>query len=1174
MAINDNTSLRAAGGVFAGGGAVLGNSNGTFEAIRNFAFDGDGGAILSAGTTTVSGSTVTLSNNDATGSGGGIFSQQAVAINGPLVANDNIAGLNGGGILAENGDVTVTSAVSMSGNTATQFNGGAIAALNGSVSLAADGGDVSLTGNTAGNIGGAVFAAGAVFMATAAGNVVIDNNVSAGAAGGVFAGGGAVLGNSGGTFEATGNAANNGDGGAILSAGATLVSGTSVTLSSNQASGSGGGVFSQQALVINGSLAATSNFAGVNGGALYGGAVTTLIGAATFQNNTATDGSGGAVYSVGDLAVDIPGEALIATGNSAGTNGGAFYGGAVTTLVGGTVTLEDNTAASGSGGAVYSVGDVAVGDASGTTTLTGNVAGIDGGAIYGGAATTVTGAELTLEDNTATAGSGGAVFSVGDVAVGAVDGTTTLTGNTAAVNGGAIAGNAVTTVTGATVTLQDNTAQAGSGGAVYSVGNVAVGSISGGSTTVTGNVAFDNGGAIFGGGSATTLLGARLTLQNNTATNGSGGAVYAADTFLLATSATTTISDNSAGAQGGALWVGGNLEMSATADITFIDNAQGTAGTPQANAIYLDNTNGAAIANFATSAGSTITFFDPMQSNAVNGLVTVNKLGTGAIVFDGSHYASAADQWSQVYGNTVVQDGTFVVNNNAVYGVLAADVGQAAPTSFTVDAGATLAGGVIGTVRADNFLLGGTLDIAGTNAGTIGNNFTVVSSNVSFGAGSRVLFNTTLNDASVQLSDLLTLDLNGSATTGTAGIIVTNVGGAGALTIGNGIQLVQANNGTTAGAFVLAAPAVAGPYEYSLFHGSIDGSGPENWYLRSALECTLDPTAPVCFRQETSIYAAIPSLALQYGRTVLDTLHERVGEEEDIRGRTDLHETWPRTGGWARVFGKHGKQDGDSDSISGDGPEYSYDFWGLQAGQDVYRHEDEEGARDHAGFDLAFGQSEGDVSHTETGKGDSDFTAFSLGAYWTHFGPSGWYLDGVGQATWYDVDSSAHRGLQALETDGLGLAASLEGGYPVRFGNGFFIEPQAQAIYQHIDLDQASDGAATIRFEDVESFVGRVGARLGRSWIVDEEGSPQLVTVWLRPNLWHEFLGDSRTEFSSADGFVAFRSDIGGTSAEINVGISDRINESVSIYANASYEAGLDDSSYAYDGKLGVRLNW
>nr|WP_231712257.1 autotransporter domain-containing protein [Vineibacter terrae] len=59
-----------------------------------------------------------------------------------------------------------------------------------------------------------------------------------------------------------------------------------------------------------------------------------------------------------------------------------------------------------------------------------------------------------------------------------------------------------------------------------------------------------------------------------------------------------------------------------------------------------------------------------------------------------------------------------------------------------------------------------------------------------------------------------------------------------------------------------------------------------------------------------------------------------------------------------------------------------------------------------------------------------------MGAYWTHLGPSGWYLDAIVQGTIYVVSSDAHRGIPKMKTDGGGVAASLEGGYPFQLGNG------------------------------------------------------------------------------------------------------------------------------------------
>ena len=169
--------------------------------------------------------------------------------------------------------------------------------------------------------------------------------------------------------------------------------------------------------------------------------------------------------------------------------------------------------------------------------------------------------------------------------------------------------------------------------------------------------------------------------------------------------------------------------------------------------------------------------------------------------------------------------------------------------------------------------------------------------------GGRLLVDTVLNEGDPNSrSDVLVLDL-ATVAAGPTRLSVANAGGLGALTLGNGILVVQAvPGGTTApAAFALAGPVVAGPYDYFLFRGSRDASAPESWFLRSTIDCTLAPNDPACkvpepgpgptppgplkpnFRPETSLYAAIPALALLYGRTLLDTLHERVGEEEHLR---------------------------------------------------------------------------------------------------------------------------------------------------------------------------------------------------------------------------------------------------------------------------------------------------
>ncbi|MGM4927656.1 autotransporter outer membrane beta-barrel domain-containing protein [Tardiphaga sp. 619_E2_N8_5] len=428
-------------------------------------------------------------------------------------------------------------------------------------------------------------------------------------------------------------------------------------------------------------------------------------------------------------------------------------------------------------------------------------------------------------------------------------------------------------------------------------------------------------------------------------------------------------------------------------------------------------------------------------------------------------------------------------------------------------------------------------------------------------------------------SDRLVID--GGTATGLSPLRIANTIGRGDLTRGNGILVIDAvNGGTTApGTFVLAGPVSAGPYDYTLHRSSIvDASNPDDWYLRSRINCALEPTNPACaqpspdpanYRPETSLYAAIPSMALLYGRSLLDTLHERVGEEEDQRNRPN-----PENGkvGWARIIGVTGHQNGDRLGIFGSGPQYSYSFGGLQGGMDVYRHDKPDGSRDQAGVYFAIGNDRGRVTHISGVQGNSNFDAYSLGGYWTHFGPQGWYTDTILQGTFYDVDSSAHRGLATLNTNGQGLAASVEAGHPFRFADGYFIEPQVQMIYQSIAFANASDGAALVRFDNADSLLGRIGARFGRTWSID--GGPRSVTAWIRPNLWNEFRGNPVTSFSSEAGFIPFRADLGGLFGELNIGASGQLSADVTLYANASYQARFDGAGSAYDGKVGMRFAW
>ncbi|WOH65142.1 autotransporter outer membrane beta-barrel domain-containing protein [Bradyrhizobium sp. BWA-3-5] len=83
--------------------------------------------------------------------------------------------------------------------------------------------------------------------------------------------------------------------------------------------------------------------------------------------------------------------------------------------------------------------------------------------------------------------------------------------------------------------------------------------------------------------------------------------------------------------------------------------------------------------------------------------------------------------------------------------------------------------------------------------------------------------------------------------------------------------------------------------------------------------------------------------------------------------------------------------------------------------------------------------------------GSLNLNGWSGGTYWTHYGPTGWYLDAVLQATAYQGTASTI--FASLPTKGIGFVSSLEAGYPIpvpALGPGFVLEPQGQIVWQHV----------------------------------------------------------------------------------------------------------------------------
>lgn len=319
------------------------------------------------------------------------------------------------------------------------------------------------------------------------------------------------------------------------------------------------------------------------------------------------------------------------------------------------------------------------------------------------------------------------------------------------------------------------------------------------------------------------------------------------------------------------------------------------------------------------------------------------------------------------------------------------------------------------------------------------------------------------------------------------------------------------------------------------------------------------------YRQEVSLYAAVPSMALSYDLQLVDNLRERVGREV----------TADDGGGWTRVMAQHDHRDGGTAGIYGDkGPRYSDDMYALQAGMDLYRDE-QGGSGDVAGVYVALGQIAGDVKNfTGLSAGRDRLQNYTLGGYWTHRDPSGWYTDAVVQGSSYKVKASSTR-MAPLKTEGRGLAASFEGGYRVRLHDGWVFEPQAQLVYRHASFNDAADAASSVYFKQAGALAGRVGSEVDKSWSIGgTPAHPRALTAWLRADLWREFTGDTQVAFSTPTAPINFRSDLKRSWVSLRAGLGAQLTRHIFVYASAGHDFGVNDHGKGYSGKAGLRVDW
>jgi outer membrane autotransporter protein len=468
--------------------------------------------------------------------------------------------------------------------------------------------------------------------------------------------------------------------------------------------------------------------------------------------------------------------------------------------------------------------------------------------------------------------------------------------------------------------------------------------------------------------------------------------------------------------------------------------------------------------------------------------------------------------------------------------------------------------------------------------------------------GGRLLLDTVLNQGGAATrSDTLVVDGTLVGAGGPTSMVIRNASGTGALTVGDGILVTQVVNPALSapGAFSLQGGSItAGAFDYFLFKGGPSPGSEGNWYLRSSLVPggtpapgspplpTLAPgAAPIpLFQPGVAVMSVVPSVARTLGLLTLATFNERQGDQLLVRGgcsRETQDRLWnagksitgdenctTRFGAWGRVFGQNTREH----FAQGARPDFDGSFAGFQAGADLWRLESSNGHHDNIGFYVAQARASGSVHGVVDGfegalAGHVDLDASSYGGYWTHLGPSNWYIDTVVQGTHFNGTPESVRGV-STRVNGDAFTGSIEAGYPIQLAPWLSFEPQIQGIWQRVWLYDTLVPVSTISFDRADVFTGRAGALL-RGTFGSTGGVWQ---PYLKGNVWWGSNGFDTVTFN---GFGIPTGRNGGTTLEGGGGVAGRLTRNVSVYGDASYLTSVSGESHiALKGNVGLRVTW
>ena len=448
--------------------------------------------------------------------------------------------------------------------------------------------------------------------------------------------------------------------------------------------------------------------------------------------------------------------------------------------------------------------------------------------------------------------------------------------------------------------------------------------------------------------------------------------------------------------------------------------------------------------------------------------------------------------------------------------------------------------------------------------------------------GAKIKMNTQWNspgdaNGANSKSDVLKILAGGSSklgnATGVTGIIPVGIDGKENIIDGNIKKVAKAINSVpvvivdkaAAGTFVgkaqttgagevqLTSRLNGGKREFFWTLNAIDGTNPYDDGTSKNYDPHSSGNSKIILNSAVAGYINTAKVNMNLGFQSLATLNER-------RGENNFNSTNENSQAWARILGKHTKDEGKERF------NFETNVYGVQAGYDFSIKNSENGKR-YTGFYFTNTEAktnfedryraENGVVVVDKYTGKAKTKDFSLGLSTTKYYNNGLYLDLAGQFSFIKNKYDSRDGAVANQK-GNAFGLSVETGKSYKLGTNWAIQPQVQLVYQYLKLKDFKDDVREVHYGNDSALRARVG--------IKALYNDKFYTV---ANVWNDF--NNKTEANI--GLDKVEEKYSSTWGEIGLGVQIPITNNAYVYSDLKYERSFKSKPKhnGYRGTVGFK---